>query len=342
MSNRPSRVDWKSALLVAIGTSALFMVFYGGSAWITSQRGDVDTWYYEWERIIPFVPIMIVPYMSIDAFFFVAPFFCHDRKELQILGRRLSAVVIVATMCFLIYPLQLAVERPQDVPGVFGAIYTWFTAMDQPYNLCPSMHIALRTVLAVHYGKHSKGLWRYAMNIWFFLIGCSTLLLYQHHIIDVVGGFVLAVLVMYAIDGLPWRLPKVGGRKFALLYGSTAICLAALPLLQPKLGWLTLWPAAACGLVSFGYAVAGPAVYRRQDGVIRWPARIVLGPVLAAQWLSWKYYGRQCSPMDHVCDGVWIGRHLDGYAARALVESGEIGAVVDVCNAFVNRQPFVK
>jgi hypothetical protein len=53
--------------------------------------------------------------------------------------------------------------------------------------------------------------------------GCSTLLLYQHHVIDVVSGFAFAALVMYAIDGLPWRLPKIGGTMFAALYAAMAV-----------------------------------------------------------------------------------------------------------------------
>ena len=46
-----------------------FLVVYGGCNWITAQRHDVGTIFFEWERLIPFVPLMIVPYMSIDLFF---------------------------------------------------------------------------------------------------------------------------------------------------------------------------------------------------------------------------------------------------------------------------------
>ena len=318
--------------MVAIGTSLLFMVLYSGTAYLTSLRSDVGTWYYRWERFIPFVPEMVVPYMSIDVFFFFAPFLCRDRKELRVLGWRLTAVIVIAALCFLIYPLKLAVDRPV-AEGFFGAIYNWFTSVDRPYNLCPSMHIALRTVLAVHYGKHCGGWLRVLMNFWFFLIGCSTLLLYQHHVIDVAGGFMLALLVMYAFDGQPWKLPKVGGLRFAAMYGSAAILFALPVAAASKLGWLTIWPAVSCGLVAFGYAWAGPAVYRRHDGRLSWPARCVLGPVLAGQWLSWKHYARQSEKLDHVSDGVWIGRHLSDAEAREIVDT-PINAVVDLCNAF--------
>ncbi|MGB7328969.1 MAG: phosphatase PAP2/dual specificity phosphatase family protein [Rubripirellula sp.] len=327
------RVSFADAAKVALVTSALFLVFYGGASYATSLRTDVGTWYYDWERWVPFVPIMIVPYMSIDLFFVAAPFLCRDRKELQVLALRLSAVVIGAAVCFLLFPLQLAVERP-IATGFFGGIYNWFTAMDRPYNLCPSMHIALRTVLAVHFAKHIPNrLARFASHFWFFLIGCSTLLLYQHHVIDVVGGFVLAIFVMHFVDGRTWKTPHTGGRRFAIGYGMLAIGFALPVVWIPTLGWLTLWPAVACMIVAAGYAWLGPSVYRREAGQISWPAKIVLGPVLAAQWLSWKYYSRQSAMIDHVADGVWIGRHLTDAEASDIV-GRKVSAVIDVCNAF--------
>jgi len=335
-----TRVSAWRAAVVAISTSILFFVFYGVAGYFTSLRTDVGTWRYDWERYIPFIPMMIIPYMSIDLFFFAAPFLCHTKSELQRLAGRLSAVVIIAATCFILFPLQLAVERPHAV-GWFGAIYNGFVAMDRPYNLCPSMHIALRTVLAAHYGKHCRSIMRWAMNFWFFLIGCSTLLLYQHHFIDVVGGFVLAVLVMYAIDGLPWRLPKTGGSRFAMLYAGLSLALVLPVFWLPKLGWITLWPAVSTGLVASGYAYFGPAVYRRRHGKLTWPARIVLAPVLWGQWLSWKYYSRQSNMTDSVGGNVLIGRHMTNPEAKQLIASG-VTAVVDLCNAFSEPVEFAK
>ncbi|TWU43889.1 hypothetical protein Q31b_14210 [Novipirellula aureliae] len=318
----------------------MFFVFYGGAGYFSSLRTDVGTWRYDWERYIPFVPIMIIPYMSIDLFFFAAPFLCHTKSELQRLAWRLSAIVMIAAVCFVIFPLQLAVERPH-AEGFFGTIYNGFVSMDRPYNLCPSMHIALRTVLAAHYGKHCRSYLRWAMNFWFFLIGCSTLLLYQHHFIDVVGGFVLAVLVMYAIDGLPWRLPKTDGRRLAMLYASISIALVLPVFWLPKLGWITVWPAVSTGLVASGYAFFGPAVYRRRHGMLTWSARTVLAPVLWGQWLSWKYYSHQSNITDSVGGNVLIGRHATNTEAKLLAASG-VTAVVGLCNAFSQPDAFAK
>jgi hypothetical protein len=172
---------------VAARTSALlsllFLAVYGSINWFSSQRSDVGTLYFEWERYIPFVPWMIVPYMSIDLFFIAAPFLCNDRAELRALSRRIPFAIVVAGICFLLFPLRFALERP-SAEGWLGMVFDWFRSMDQPYNLLPSLHIALRTILAATYVRHTKRLLRMASHVWFSLIGISTVLTHQHHVLD--------------------------------------------------------------------------------------------------------------------------------------------------------------
>ena len=71
MTSKPSKLI---AAMTSAVLSALFVVVYGGCSWITSHRTDVGTWYYAWERYMPFVPLLIIPYMSIDLFFAGGPF----------------------------------------------------------------------------------------------------------------------------------------------------------------------------------------------------------------------------------------------------------------------------
>src|SRR5262249_48200972 len=191
-------VKRSKALVVSIGLSVLFLIVYGGCNWITARRANVSTLYFEWERHIPFVPFFILPYMSIDLFFVAAPFLCRDDVELRTLSRRIGLAIVVAGACFLLFPLQIAVTRP-EADGWLGLIFRKFLVLDQPHNLLPSLHIALCTILAVHYARHSRGFWRFASNGWFTLLALSPLFTYQHHFIDIVGGFVLAVLCFYFV-----------------------------------------------------------------------------------------------------------------------------------------------
>src|SRR6516165_12014440 len=105
-------VKRSKALVVSAGLSVLFLIVYGGCNWITAHRANVGTFYFEWERRIPFMPFFILPYMSIDLFFVFAPFLCRTDRELSVLAKRIGAAVIVAGICFLLFPLRFAFARP--------------------------------------------------------------------------------------------------------------------------------------------------------------------------------------------------------------------------------------
>jgi membrane-associated phospholipid phosphatase len=191
--NKPSKLY---AAMTSATLSLLFMVVYGSCGWITARRTDVGTWYYAWERFIPFVPLMIIPYMSINLFFVCGPFICQSRDELHVLAKRITFAIFIAGACFLLMPLRLSAVRPQS-DGWEGAIFKFLYIFDQPSNLFPSLHITFRTILADLYARHTKGVVRVASHVWFILIGFSTLLTYQHHFVDIVGGFILAAICFY-------------------------------------------------------------------------------------------------------------------------------------------------
>jgi len=332
------RPGFRRALAASVGLSILFIVVYSATNWITSQRSDVGTWYYAWERYIPFVPVMIIPYLSIDLFFVAAPFLCSHRQELNVLSRRIALAIVLAGACFLLFPLTLAVER-QHADGWLGAVFDWFRGMDLPYNLLPSLHIALRTLLADLYARHTGGAARWASHAWFSLIGLSTLLTYQHHVVDIAGGFVLAAVCFYAVRAES-RWPA--GTRNTVVGGRYAICSAALAmtgvLLRPW-GWWLLWPAVSTGLAAAGYFNLGPGVYGKQDGRLLLSTRVVMGPLLAAQFLSYLYYRPQCRRSDAVNERVWIGRRLtNGEAAEAV--RGGVVAAVDLTDAFSEARVF--
>jgi membrane-associated phospholipid phosphatase len=333
---RPTR--WQ-ALRVAVLTSVLFLVVYGTMNHLASLRSDVGTWVYSWEQFIPFVPLMIVPYMSIDLLFVIAPFLCTDRRELRQLARRLTMAVIVSGAFFLAMPLRFTFERPQ-VDGVLGLVFNNFLKLDKPFNLFPSLHITLRTILADTYARHTRGWLRVASDVWFSLIGASTLLVYQHHVIDVAGGFVLAALVFYAISDSPWRSPVSRNRRVGAYYAIGALVLAVAAWWLWPWGGLLLWPALACALVASGYFGVGAAVYRKAaSGRLPLSMRVLMAPVLLAQWLSLKHYARRSRRWDCVTDRVWVGRALSRREARDAMAEG-VTAVLDLTGEFAAPAPF--
>jgi hypothetical protein len=321
-----------------VGLSALFLIVYGWCNWFTSQRSDVGTLFFEWERLIPFVPLMIAPYMSIDLFFVAAPFLCRTDRELATLSKRIAAAILVAGVCFLLFPLRFAFERPH-ADGWLGALFDWFRQMDQPYNLLPSLHIALRTILAEFYARHTHGLLRHASNVWFVLIGLSAVLTYQHHVMDVVGGFALGAYCLYFIREAQPRLAVSENRQVGAYYGIGASLLAFMAVLFWPWGAFLLWPAIALSIAGAAYFGLGPGIFRKREGRLPWTTHWALGACLLGQQLSRLYYRRECRAWDQLTPSVWIGSVLNQREAADAVRRG-VTAVLDLTAEFSASAPF--
>jgi protein-tyrosine phosphatase/membrane-associated phospholipid phosphatase len=331
-------VKRSKALVASIGLSVLFLTVYGGCNWITARRANVGTLYFEWERAIPFVPFFILPYMSIDLFFVVAPFLCRSDRELSVLAKRIATAIIVAGICFICFPFRFAFTRPH-VDGWVGALFDWFRGMDAPYNLLPSLHAAFTLILCDIYFRRTRGFIRLAIMIWFVLIGLSPVLTYQHHLIDIVGGFALAGYCFYAFRERTPSLPVIANRRIGSYYAAGAAVVLVLAAILWPWGVLLLWPAIALGIVAVGYFKAGPIVFHKTEGKLPWSARFVLAPYLFGQYLSLLYYRGQCRAWDKVTPEIWIGAKLDSRAAKKALSSGVV-SVLDLSAEFSEAKPF--
>jgi protein-tyrosine phosphatase len=327
------------AAAASAALSLLFLAVYSGTNWLSAHRANVGTWYYQWERLIPFVPLMIIPYMSIDLFFLAAPFLCRDRRELATFCRRVTLAILVAGACFVAMPLKLGFERPK-LEGWMGAMFGWFFASDLPYNLCPSLHIALRTLLAETYARHARGLWNIASHVWFSLVGFSTVLTYQHQVVDVAGGFLLAAVCFYVVPAISHAQPVTPNRRVGSYYLLAAIAAGAAAAVLWPWGGILLWPALGCCLAAAAYFGLGPGIYRKIEGRLTLSTRVVLAPLLIGQTLSLWHYRRQCRPWDEAAPHVWIGRKLSDAEAADAVRRG-VTAVLDLTAEFSEAAPFL-
>ena len=324
-------------LALAIALSAWFVIVYGLGNAFAARREHVPTWAYGWERRIPFVPILIVPYMSIDAFFFCAPFFCRTRAERVVLAKRVVFGVAAAGLCFLLVPFRYEGQRP-SVGGWLGPIFTFLHGFDAPFNMLPSLHITLRTILADVYARRLGGAWRWASHVWFSLIGFSTVLVYQHHVVDIVGGFMLATLCVYLFPQQPTPADVTPNWRLARLYAIGSAACAALAFAWPWWSLWMLWPALSLAIAASSYAWFGPAIYRKRDGRHPFSTRAVLAPFLFGQWLSLRHYARRSNAFDVLDDRLVIGRHLSSREARELIAGGAV-AVVDLTGEFAATAP---
>lgn len=330
-------MNWKAVRTSAL-LSLLFLLVYGGCNWFTSTRHDIGSFYFAWERHIPFVPLMIVPYMSIDLFFIAAPFLCRGDRQRRTFSNRVIAAILVAGVCFLLMPLRFSFERP-PAEGWLGVVFNNFRSLDQPYNQFPSLHIALRTILATLYVHRTRGILRLLVRVWFSLIGLSTLLTYQHHLIDVIGGFALGCLCLHLFQDQPLRLPVICNRRVGLYYAAGSLLLIALAFTFRPWTYLLLWPALSLALLTAAYFGLGPGIYRKHDGRLPLLTWLLLWPVLLGQRLSLLHYARRCRPWDVLTPHLWIGRKLSTAQARDAVARG-VTAVLDLAGEFSEAEPF--
>jgi protein-tyrosine phosphatase len=329
---------WKEAAAWALGLSLVFLVGYGGSNLIATRLDGGPGFHFEWERRLPVVPAMIVPYWSVDVLFFASFFLCTRRDELRTHGLRFVVANLVSATFFLLFPLRFAFDRPV-VGGVFGWMFDTLHFADAPFNLAPSLHVADLCILWPLYVRHTRGALRLLAKAWIVLIAVSTLLTYQHHVIDVVTGFMLGMVCLYALPDRETLNESAGyrptgpalreGSRLGRRYAAGAAALALCAIVLRGWWWFLLWPAASLAVVAAGYVRFGPAIFRKSCGRLPFSTRCVLGPYLLAAWASWLYFRRRVQPWVQVAPGVVIGRRLTNREARALVRE-DVTAVLDL------------
>ncbi|HPV31207.1 MAG TPA: hypothetical protein PLW03_00295, partial [Methylotenera sp.] len=206
MQKQKNPILWKRGALWLAFLGPFFFLSYGWLNQFTSTRADVGVAVAAWEAAIPFVPWMMLPYMSIDAFYAGSLFLFRKRHALDRHALRLLLATTISLIGFLLFPLQFSFAVPK-IDGFNGFLQTILLGFDKPYNQAPSLHISLLIVLWVVYAKRLQGFWRLALHTWLFAIGASVLLVYQHHFIDVWTGALAGVACLYFIPDRPfyWR-----------------------------------------------------------------------------------------------------------------------------------------
>ena len=308
-----------------------FVLLYGGAEAIAARRSHVPSFHFGWERHVPFVPAMIVPYLSIDLFFLTVPLVLATRRAVWVTAWRMMAAIAAASACFVLMPLRFAFDRPTTT-GPLGWAIDWFHRGDLPLNQLPSLHVALLLIVGTPFVRWARGWMRAALLGWFGLIAASPLLVYQHHATDLLAGLGLGLACLTLIGDEP-REPFGRNGRVGLIYlgGGLALTLACVAI--GRWSWPLWWPAASLLAVAATYAVAGPAAYGKGDGRVSAAARLLFWPTLLGQHASRRWYARRGRAWDAVTPSLWIGRQLSGREAAAAVAAG-VGAVIDLTCEF--------
>ena len=355
-SDSARRPWWRAVAWLAF-LGSFFFCSYVFANWVASQRADVPSAVFDWERAIPFWPWTIVPYWIIDLLFAASLFVCVSRRraaprhemsplggqhsgeaatvglddgrgELDIHGKRLFTAQIVAVLCFIAFPYRFSFERP-PVEGFFGFLFNVLLGFDLPFNQIPSLHIALAVILWSLYSAHASRGWRIFYSGLFLLIGASVLTTYQHHFIDIPTGFALGWFCIWLWPNDAQLRPAFHRSRdrqrlrIASFYGVGALVTVAIAKTIGGIALWLLWPAISLALVALIYAAIGAHGFQKSaDGRLSLAARWLLAPYLAGAWINSRWWTRLLPDPSHVTDGVWIGRTPTERIHSALDELG--------------------
>ena len=336
----------KTSLLKLALVGMLFYASYGLSNHYAASLAYVPEIAFAWERNIPFWEWTILPYWSLNLMYAAAFFLCRNAREQNRYVARLVSAQIVATTCFMLFPLHFGWPKP-PTDGLWGVMFDSLVAFDLPYNQSPSLHIALSIIVGAFYWTRFPKI-RLPILLWQSLIALSVLTTYQHHFIDVPTGALLGWLVLWAIpqrgvspfrrrslsvvqpDNQTGRLktneesfartreasfreaktsPATRSReiKIAMLYLAGAV-LSALPSLFGGAWLWMLWGSVSLSVVAFAYLTGNVAVFQKQaDGRLSAAATVLLLPYLAGVRLNMAYWLRGKEKTAQVRDDVLIG-----------------------------------
>lgn len=187
-----NKESWKIFGIWAFWVGIAFFSIYPTCNWLTSQRSVTYKLYHEVELSIPFIPEFFWVYMSMYFLFFLPPFLLNG-DQLKSLGKQLVLATIFSGLVFLLIPTRLGFERINLDDALYGNLFTQLFTIDLPHNLVPSLHVVFSVIIAFSIAAGiSKPLLRWALWGWLALLCMSTLLVHQHHVLDVVTGIGVA------------------------------------------------------------------------------------------------------------------------------------------------------
>jgi membrane-associated phospholipid phosphatase len=196
---RPPLFAWPGArhlgemAILSAAILLLFTVVYGGADWVTGFRERHHV-HLPMELQIPFVPAAVVGYMSLYGLFAIVPFILRTQRELRAVAASLAAAIVVGGICFLLLPAELAFPEPTNL-GQWQELYAVADQINLHYNLVPSLHVALAIICVDLFARRAGLMGALTFWAWGAVVCASTVFLHQHHLVDVVGGLVLALAV---------------------------------------------------------------------------------------------------------------------------------------------------
>lgn len=196
----------RGLLFWSLCTLAVFYAIYPASNWLAARQARRHDFITPWDALIPLVPEFIWVYFSFFLFILL-PIWLVDADGIDALGRRQVLATVLCGLVFALFPANLAFERVLPEAEPYRSIFGLMFAVDAPHNLLPSLHIVytVATGLALCTAQWRRGRrWLCAVLVlWGLAICASTMLVHQHHVLDVVTAVALVAVLQWVVRSSP-------------------------------------------------------------------------------------------------------------------------------------------
>lgn len=186
----PSRRQWLTGAWWATWIGLMFFGLYPALNGLTARRAMRWRLYLDVERALPFVPELVWAYLSMYLLFVLPPFFL-SAAQLAALGRQLIAGTLLGALGFLLLPAELGFLRSVPARPPYDTLFGLMFSLDAPHNLVPSLHVVFSAAITLACAEVAPPAWRRALHGWLALIVLSTMLVHQHHLLDVAAALLL-------------------------------------------------------------------------------------------------------------------------------------------------------
>jgi len=198
----PGWTHLRYALLLSFVNTLWFVLVYGGMDALTARRSFRVPVHFPAELAIPFVPAMTLFYMSIYLLFWMAPFVLRTRREFRALVITLAFAIFCGGIGFLLFPANLAFAQPREEElGIWAGMFHLADKLNLTYNLLPSLHVAFAVICVAVFSARASVAGKVLLWIWAAMVAASTVLIHQHHLLDVATGWLLALVCVKSIFG---------------------------------------------------------------------------------------------------------------------------------------------
>ena len=285
----------------------LFVLCYPLTNFLAQQADVQATALLPFEPLAPFVPWMIVPYASFPLLLAASFVMMRTSSDLQRLSRRMMLCTLLGCLFFAAMPLHFPLTRPEPAQPLLATCYHLLSMMDQPYNQWPSLHVAYCVVL---WRTLPRRAW---LTLWLGVVAVSTVLTWQHLLLDVAGGGALGLLAC-------WLVPQAQNTRQSLVFFYLAGAALAMLWIGATLSlWLGTQLAMSLALIARAYALHDTNFLAKRAG--RHPVWVwaLYWPYLIGYRLSWLLVRWHSSlPWQPAGPGLLVGRRLCASEAETL------------------------